>query len=31
MRFRPEVVDVIESPMVQIATMAEAMPGSLKL
>ena len=31
MRFRPEVLDVIESPMVRIATMAEAMPGSLKL
>ena len=31
MRFRPEVLDVIESPMVRIAAMAEAMPGSLKL
>jgi aspartate aminotransferase len=31
MRFRREVLDVVESPMVQIATMAEAMPGSLKL
>jgi aspartate/methionine/tyrosine aminotransferase len=31
MRFRPEVLTVIESPMVRLATMAEAMPGSLKL
>jgi aspartate/methionine/tyrosine aminotransferase len=31
MRLRREVVDVVESPMVQLATMAEAMPGSLKL
>ena len=31
MRFRREVLDVVESPMVQLATMAEAMPGSLKL
>ena len=31
MRFRREVLDVIESPMVQLATLAEAMPGSLKL
>jgi aspartate aminotransferase len=31
MQLRPEVVDVLESPMVQIATLAEAMPGSLKL
>jgi aspartate aminotransferase len=31
MRFRPEVADVLESPMVQIATVAESMPGSLKL
>ncbi len=31
MRYRPEVVDVLESPMVQIATVAESMPGSLKL
>ena len=31
MRLRAEVVDVLESPMVQIATLAEAMPGSLKL
>jgi len=28
---RPEVTGVLESPMVQIATIAEAMPGSLKL
>ena len=31
MRLRREVLDVLESPMVQIATLAEAMPGSLKL
>jgi len=31
MQFRREVLDVVESPMVRIATMAEAMPGSLKL
>jgi aspartate aminotransferase len=31
MRLRREVVDVVESPMVQIATLAEGMPGSLKL
>src|SRR5690348_7352749 len=31
MRFRREVLDVIESPMVRLATLAEAMPGSLKL
>jgi aspartate/methionine/tyrosine aminotransferase len=31
MRYRPEVVNVLESPMVQIATVAESMPGSLKL
>ena len=31
MRLRPEVDGVLESPMVQIATIAEAMPGSLKL
>jgi len=31
MRFRREVLDVVDSPMVQLATMAEAMPGSLKL
>jgi aspartate aminotransferase len=31
MRFRREVLDVVESPMVRIATLAEAMPGSLKL
>ena len=31
MRLRREVLEVVESPMVQIATMAEAMPGSLKL
>jgi aspartate aminotransferase len=30
-RFRPEVLAVVESPLVQIATAAEAMPGSLKL
>jgi aspartate aminotransferase len=29
--FRPEVVAVPESPLVQIATAAEAMPGSIKL
>jgi aspartate aminotransferase len=29
--FRTEVLDVIESPMVQLATVAETMPGSLKL
>jgi aspartate aminotransferase len=28
---RPEVLRVLESPMVQIATMAESMPGSVKL
>ena len=31
MRLRPEVLDVLESPMVQIATVAENMPGSVKL
>src|SRR5437764_8279954 len=31
MRFRSEVVDVVESPLVQIATAAERMPGALKL
>jgi aspartate/methionine/tyrosine aminotransferase len=31
MRFTPEVAGVTESPMVQIATVAETMPGSLKL
>ena len=31
MRFRPEVVNVAESPLVQIATLAEGMPGSIKL
>ena len=31
MRFRPEVLGVVESPLVQIATVAEGMPGSLKL
>jgi aspartate aminotransferase len=31
MRFRPEVLDVVESPLVQIATVAERMPGALKL
>src|SRR5215212_6098988 len=30
-RFRPELLGVAESPMVQIATAAEAMPGSIKL
>jgi len=30
-RFRPELFDIAESPMVQIATAAEAMPGSIKL
>src|SRR5437016_1916086 len=28
---RPEVLAVAESPLIQIATMAERMPGSLKL
>ncbi|HTE46182.1 MAG TPA: pyridoxal phosphate-dependent aminotransferase [Gemmatimonadaceae bacterium] len=31
MHFRPEVVNVAESPLVQIATAAEQMPGSIKL
>jgi aspartate/methionine/tyrosine aminotransferase len=31
MRFTPEVLGVTESPMVQIATIAEAMPNALKL
>lgn len=31
MNYRRELSDVAESPMVQIATIAEAMPGSLKL
>ena len=31
MRFRPELLGVVESPLVQIATVAEAMPGALKL
>lgn len=31
MRLRSEITDVLESPMVQIATVAERMPGSLKL
>ena len=31
MRFRPELLGVVESPLVQIATAAEAMPGALKL
>ena len=31
MKFRPELNSVAESPMVQIATIAESMPGSLKL
>jgi aspartate aminotransferase len=30
-RFRPELLGVAESPMVQIATAAESMPGSIKL
>jgi aspartate/methionine/tyrosine aminotransferase len=30
-RFRPELLGVVESPLVQIATVAEGMPGSLKL
>jgi aspartate/methionine/tyrosine aminotransferase len=30
-RFRPELLAVAESPMVRIATEAEAMPGSIKL
>ena len=31
MKLRPEVLGVRESPMVQIATVAESMPGSVKL
>jgi len=31
MRLREELLNVAESPMVQVATIAEAMPGSLKL
>jgi aspartate/methionine/tyrosine aminotransferase len=31
MRLRREVLDVTESPLVQIATLAEGMPGSIKL
>jgi aspartate/methionine/tyrosine aminotransferase len=31
LRLRPELTGVVESPLVQIATAAEAMPGSLKL
>jgi aspartate/methionine/tyrosine aminotransferase len=31
MRLRSEVLDVVESPLVQIATMAERTPGALKL
>jgi aspartate aminotransferase len=31
MRFRPEILGVAESPLVQIATIAERMPGALKL
>jgi aspartate aminotransferase len=31
MKLRPEVLGVTESPMVQIATLAESMPGSVKL
>jgi aspartate aminotransferase len=30
-RFRPELLGVVESPLVQIATVAEARPGALKL
>jgi aspartate aminotransferase len=30
-RFRPEILGVVESPLVQIATAAESMPGALKL
>jgi aspartate aminotransferase len=30
-RFRPELLGVVESPLVHIATAAEAMPGALKL
>lgn len=31
MKFRPEILNVTESPLVQIATVAESMPNSLKL
>ena len=31
MRLRPELAQVTESPLVQIATLAEGMPGSIKL
>jgi len=31
MRYRPELTGVLESPLVQVATVAEGMPGSLKL
>ena len=31
MKLREEILNVAESPMVQIATIAESMPGSLKL
>src|SRR5262249_13911716 len=31
MQFRPEVRDIAESPLVQIATLAEATPGTIKL
>ncbi|MGH9200631.1 MAG: pyridoxal phosphate-dependent aminotransferase [Vicinamibacterales bacterium] len=31
MRLRKEILNVVESPLVQIATVAESMPGSLKL
>ncbi len=31
MRFRPELLGVVESPLVQIATVAEATPSALKL
>lgn len=30
-KLRPEILDVVESPLVRIATAAEAMPGSIKL
>ena len=31
MKLRPEIANVVESPLVRIATAAEAMPGSIKL
>jgi aspartate/methionine/tyrosine aminotransferase len=31
MHFRPEVTSVVESPLVQIATLAESTPGAIKL